>query len=91
MAVAQLIAELRDRIWAHYELAVFDFPRDERGSQGKALPADERPADDRTEKTPFGRPPTGQNPTSRKRPLSCSFQQSTILRHLRAAAIRGSS
>lgn len=53
LAVVELLDDLRDRIWAHYELALFDFLREERGTPGEPLPADHPLADDWTDEPPF--------------------------------------
>ena len=44
LAVVELLEDLRDRIWAHYELALFDLLREERDSPGEPLPANHRSA-----------------------------------------------
>jgi hypothetical protein len=45
LAVIELLEDLRDRIWAHYELALLDLLQKERGGPGEPLPA-HRPATD---------------------------------------------
>lgn len=41
LAVVELLDDLRDRIWRHYELSLFDLLREDRGIPGEPLPADE--------------------------------------------------
>jgi len=53
LAVVELFEDLRDRIWAHSELALFDLLREERDSPGEPLPANHRPADDWPDEPPF--------------------------------------
>ena len=53
LAVVELLEDLRDRIWAHYEWALFDLLREERDSPGEPLPANHRPADDWPDEPPF--------------------------------------
>ena len=53
LAVVDLLDDLRDRIWAHYDLALVDLLREERGGPGEPLPANHRPADDWTDEPPF--------------------------------------
>jgi len=55
MTVVELLDDLRDRIWAHYELALFDLLQQDRVSPGQRqrLPAHLRPTDDSTEEPPF--------------------------------------
>ena len=45
LAIVELLDDLRDRIWAHYDLALFDLLREERGGPSEPFPADYRPAD----------------------------------------------
>jgi hypothetical protein len=57
MPVVELLDDLRERIWAHYDLALFDLLRQDRVSprqrQRQRLPAHLRPTDDSTEEPPF--------------------------------------
>ncbi len=55
MAVVELLDDLRERIWAHYDLALFDLLRQDRVSprQRQRLPAHLRPTDDSTDEPPF--------------------------------------
>ena len=59
MAVVELLDDLRERIWAHYDLALFDLRRQDRLSPRPRprprprLPVHLRPADDSTDEPPF--------------------------------------
>lgn len=53
LAVVELLDDLRDRIWTHYDLALFDLIREDRVSPREGLPADRYPADDWTDEPPF--------------------------------------
>lgn len=53
LAVVELLEDLRDRIWAHYELALFDLLREERDGPGEPLPANHPTADDWPDEPPF--------------------------------------
>ena len=53
LAIVELLDDLRDRIWAHYDLALFDLIRDDRVSTREGLPADCCSANDWTDEPPF--------------------------------------
>ena len=53
LAIVELLDDLRDRIWAHYDLALFDLIRDDRVSPREGLSADPCPAHDWTDDPPF--------------------------------------
>ncbi len=52
LAVVELLDDLRERIWAHYDLALFDLLRQDRVGPRQRLPAHLRPADDSTDEPP---------------------------------------
>jgi hypothetical protein len=53
LAVVELLEDLRDRIWAHYDLALFDRLREDRASLRGPPLADRGPADDSSDEPPF--------------------------------------
>ena len=69
LAVVELLDDLRDRIWAHYELALFDLLREERGGSGEPLPGDHSTADDWPDEPPFSTSSIAQTSRGLNRPL----------------------
>jgi hypothetical protein len=53
LTVVELLDDLRDRIWAHYDLALLDLLRQERGGPGEPRPGDHSTADDWPDEPPF--------------------------------------
>ena len=53
LAVVELLDDLRDRIWAHYDFESLDLPCDERTGPGEPLPGDHSTADDWPDEPPF--------------------------------------